>query len=41
MTQGAYRAELYAHRIDRTLVGLIRSALRHGIKDDGQKSRDA
>ena len=38
---GHYRGELYAHRIDRTLLGLIRSALRHGIKDDGLKSRDA
>ena len=36
-----FRAELYGHRIDRTLLGLIRNTLRHGIKDDGLKSRDA
>ena len=36
-----YRGELYAHRIDRTLLGLMRSVLRQGIKKDRLTSHDA
>ena len=36
-----YRGELYAHRIDKSLLDVIRSALRHEVQDDGLKSRDA
>lgn len=30
-----YRGELYAHRIDRILLSVIRSTLRHGVDGDG------